>query len=138
MKNCTTDPRGSSTTPSKPERPEFTFTVDIVRGAATLGITFEHLVSMVRNSSRITHPNGNRRYYGYLFYVEGDKVLRFLRLDGVPIVVPSPDSLKCESCKGTKRIKVYDQCPMCEGLGCNSCDGGLVQSSIACPACTTH
>lgn len=94
---------------------EFFFPVDIIEQASALGITHEKLKDMVRYSTRVTHPLGNRRYEGYLFLVQGDKVLGFGKVD--------------------ERVG-DDKSAGRNGIGaCPYCDRGLVRSSIPCPHC---
>lgn len=135
----------------KPNR-SFLCPLDIVIAAKREGIGMEQLQEMVRCSTRITHPLGNRRFRGYLFMVEGNKILAFGRLQDVAITEPEEakketvhhsissvdDELgghQCHHCKGSGRVSVFNQCEACNGAGCNRCDEGLVPSSIPCPMC---
>lgn len=111
----------------------------VLADAATLGITQEHLLYMVQHSTRITHPKGNRRFHGYLFRVDGNNVSGFCRLDGVPLSTPVKNTIRvkndCDKCHGTRKVKVFDVCPKCDGVGCSYCEKGFIPTAIPCPAC---
>lgn len=42
----------------------------------------------------------------------------------------------CETCKGTKVLSNYEQCPKCHGDGCSSCSKGKIRVEFVCPDCT--
>jgi hypothetical protein len=84
------------------------------------------LQDMVVHSTRITHPDGNRRYHDYLFMVEGSRVVAFGKIE---------ELFKCEQCRDTGTIRTFDECGACDGVGCEHCDLGLIPSSIPCPMC---
>jgi RecJ-like exonuclease len=42
---------------------------------------------------------------------------------------------KCDKCKDTKKVKVFDVCPKCDGVGCNYCEKGFIPTMIPCPQC---
>lgn len=126
----------------------FLIPLDIVAAARKEGLGLEQLQEMVAHSTRITHPNGNRRYAGYLFMVEGNRVVAFGRLQDNAITeaeeqvdhhqaLSSVDAelFHCPHCKGVGKVLSFDECPRCDGGGCSKCDKGLVPSSIPCPAC---
>lgn len=133
----------------------FLIPLDVVAAARQEGIGLERLQEMVRLSTRITHPQGNRRYAGYLFLVEGSKVVAFGKIQDVAITKPDAErsvpahaslssvdeelevTYRCEHCKDSGRVQAFDPCPHCDGVGCPKCDEGLVPSSIPCPMCAS-
>jgi hypothetical protein len=92
---------------------EFFFPLDLIDMAESLGISRRKLADMIRRSTRITHPNGNRRFGDYLFQVDGDRVTAFGRVDELSPAHPRTD------------------------VPCPRCDGGLVRNSIPCPECSS-
>lgn len=126
-------------------RKEFLIPDTIKQKAQELGIRSPQAIQeMLRHSARITHPLGNRRYNDYLFMVEGEVVKWMGRVtDFVPPPAPQPPAVvsqppavvRCESCRDTGRMPVFDQCEHCEGVGCSHCDEGLVPATIPCPLC---
>ena len=111
----------------------FLIPISLVTRAAKEGISLADFQSMVGRSARFTHPEGNRRFHDYLFLIEGRKVLSFQKLsEGVEDEV----FYKCETCKDTTKIPVFDVCEHCDGVGCKHCDAGLVRNTIPCPACS--
>lgn len=132
----------------KPRR-EFVLPESVQQKAQQLGIrSIQAVQEMLRMSARITHPLGNRRFNDYLFMVEGDTVKWMGRVTDVAppvVVVPPPPPpvveipallrVRCESCRDTGRMPVFDQCEHCEGVGCAHCDQGLIPATIPCPSC---
>jgi hypothetical protein len=131
----------------KPRR-EFVIPETVQQKAQQLGIrSIQSVQEMLRHSARITHPLGNRRYNDYLFMVEGEVVKWMGRVTDVappvapPVVAPPAAPVaallrpKCEACRDSGRMPVFDQCEHCEGVGCAHCDQGLVPSTIPCPSC---
>jgi RecJ-like exonuclease len=108
--------------------------IKLVTKAARDGVGLPELQDMLRRSARFTHPDGNRRFHDWLFNIEGRKVISIKRLQPEQEDVYEPH-YKCEYCKDTKRISVFDPCPRCDGEGCQSCDEGLVPSTIPCESC---
>ncbi len=99
---------------------EFFFPLDIVTAAAKLGIAQDKLADMIRRSTRITHPNGNRRFENYLFNVEGDRVTAFGTLDE-PAVQSIAKDMLCPRCD-QGLMPTLIPCPICGGRGCEGCD----------------
>lgn len=129
------------------EKRVYCFPVEIVRAAEKEGIDFETLNDMVKRSARITHPQGNRRYNGWLFMVEGNDVLGFGKIQDtgeadretprLQVISSVDDELGlCGTCSGSKKIAAFDPCEKCDGRGCKYCDKGLVRGQIACPVCS--
>jgi hypothetical protein len=116
-------------------RKEFLLPDTVQEKARQFGVPPAKLQEMLRHSVRITHPLGNRRYNDYLFMVEGFLVLSVGRVTDIPPPVAALLSFKCEACKDTGRMPVFDQCEHCEGVGCSHCDEGLVPATIPCPSC---
>lgn len=108
---------------------EYFFPIDLIDAALKRDLTLPLLNNMVRRSTRITHPLANRRYEGWIFMVEGDRVTAFGCLADEPKV-------KCKSCYDTRRVRTFDECERCQGKGCRYCDEGLVPSAIPCPTCS--
>jgi len=100
------------------------------------GVSVEKLQFMLQRSARCTHPAGNRRYHDYIFNVEGNRVLGFLH---EPEMAEDEDTdhqvYKCDVCKDTRKVQVFNECPRCHGEGCPKCDEGLLAGSIPCPEC---
>lgn len=131
------------------EERDFLFPLGIILAAEKEGLSVETLREMVRHSTRITHPLGNRRYNGFIFKIEGDEVLAFGRIPDVAVIVPEEMvaahpavstvdaelTPHCESCSDTGRIRVFDTCGRCDGVGCKYCDAGLVPGSVPCAFC---
>jgi hypothetical protein len=70
---------------------------------------------MADRSARVTHERGNRRFHDYVFVVVDDVVeeLSFI---------------------GADQVAVFDECPHCEGAGCQHCGGtGFVKGFIPDP-----
>jgi hypothetical protein len=121
---------------------EFFFPLAIVEEAAKQGIKVDELKIMVRHSTRITHPLGNRRYKEWLFMVEGDRVIAFGKItDMLPKAGPRssavvhPDGRRqCPECDaGLVRSAVV--CPECGGEGCSFCDAGWLITFNECERC---
>lgn len=115
---------------------------EVLEKASGLGISKEHLSDMVNASTRITHPKGNRRYYDFVFMLEGKTVSYFGRIDGKEEEntkrenkITTPIAVNCIACHGTRKIPVFDECDSCDGAGCIHCDKGLVPAFIDCPDC---
>lgn len=89
---------------------------------------------MVRLSARCTHPDGNRRYEDFIFMVEGNRVVSIV-IEGELLALEEAMNYRCMTCRDTNRVRVFDQCEHCDGVGCTKCDAGLVPSSIPCPTC---
>jgi len=130
----------------------FNIPLDILAEAKRQDISLEQLQDMVMHSTRVTHPDGNRRYHDYLFMVEGSRVVAFGKIHEVPVkkkeipqlpkVAPQIDVMtgeeyyKCEQCKDAGVVRTFDECVECDGSGCEYCDQGLVPSTIPCPVCS--
>lgn len=128
---------------------QFFFPLTIIQAAEREGISVSTLNDMVRHSTRITHPKGNRRYNGWLFTVEGNDVIGFGKIQDMaepetveekkahePVSsVDEELAFRCSVCEDRKRVVVFNPCSRCNGEGCKYCDRGLVQGSIVCVAC---
>lgn len=115
----------------------FLIPLNVILAAKKEGYGLEKLQDMVRLSARCTHPSGNRRYEEVVFMVVGKRVVSFTKLvPEVPQEEQAPQKFyRCDTCHDTHRVQVFDQCDLCEGVGCSKCDEGLVPSSIPCPMC---
>lgn len=127
------------------------FPTKTIRKAKELGLALADLNGMVVKSARITHPKGNRRYHEYLFDVQGDIVrdiyhmtkeeIRDEKAREVQGFIPSDvprihKHYRCETCRDTGKMQVFDECEACYGAGCHRCDEGLVPAQVTCPDCT--
>lgn len=138
------------------EKRGFLIPLNIITQARKDGLGLERLQEMVRLSARCTHADGNRRYKDAVFMVVGKRVVKYTKvgaditLQGEPDPVPMPPATqqpirvepppqvhyyRCEICKDTGRVQVFDPCEHCDAVGCNKCDEGLVPSSIPCQMC---
>ena len=65
-----------------------------------LGSDPEEIVSLIgefaRHSARVTHPQGNRRYGGYVLDVDGTRIYGLAKFDGQPV---------CPDCYGTGLLR---------------------------------
>lgn len=127
----------------------FLIPLDVITAAKQGGINLQTLQNMVMHSTRFTHPQGNRRYNGFLFMVEGNRVTAFGRISTLPLVEGDP-AVKtstaavsvdmamsdCSYCKDTGVVSAFDECEKCSGVGCKYCDEGLIPSSTPCPMCS--
>lgn len=129
----------------------YLLTVRVVLQAREMGLSTDQFHDMVQHSARITHADGNRRYHEYLFNVEGDRVLAFRKLSEQEIAdeehrvrtftrppreQPDYTFYRCETCRDTGKMLVFDQCDYCQGRGsCTHCDEGLVPRKVNCPDC---
>lgn len=112
----------------------FLIPLSIVSKAAKEGVGIAALQEMLGKSARCTHPQGNRRYHEYLFKIEGQRLTSFVKIEDDED--DDGDEYKCESCKDTLKVIVFDECGYCHGVGCKFCDNGLIANAINCPACT--
>lgn len=79
------------------------------------------ILEMVRQSAKVTHPFGNRRYEDYVFKMDGKKV------EGIGLFAGgSGNGTGKQRGEGDGRSTYYDDCPRCDGMGCDHCDDGLV------------
>ena len=117
----------------KVKRKKYFLPLPIISKASKFGISLEKLREMVVLSARVTHPAGNRRYHDFIFQVEGEEILDIIKVEGGE--GEEEPFYKCEACQDTKKIAVFDECPLCEGRGCRRCDGGLIRNFILCPTC---
>ena len=127
----------------------FLLPVSVVVQAKKMGVSAEKLQEMVRKSARITHPDGNRRFHEFLFMVEGERVKAIKQMSNqehqaeerkvqgwiAPPKEPPAPFYKCETCRDTGKMVVFDECDRCYGAGCRSCDDGLVRREVDCPDC---
>jgi hypothetical protein len=136
--------------------------IKVLSEAKRLGVTLTDLHEMLKKSARITHEKGNRRYHDVVFSVTGDRVDGLYRMttDEVsaeeqmlssyvrssemptseqrnPTTHTTTPTLfyRCETCRDTGQMRVFDECEVCHGRGCRHCDEGLVPSSVNCPDC---
>ena len=119
----------------------------VIEKARKSGIPLADLQLMVRHSTRVTSTLGNRRYHNVYFMVEGNKIMDLhVGVEEVDIQTDH-SSLKieqdkkrydCSFCNDTKKIRAFDECGYCEGVGCKFCDEGLVPSNIPCPMCVNR
>lgn len=131
---------------STPQAKGLLMSLRVVRKLRDLGLNPEVAKDMVHRSARITHEKGNRRYHQYLFQVEGHKLVDVAEFNERPAHRESrfeeteDDGVayKCETCKDQRKVRVFNECPKCYGVGCKRCDEGLIPSSIPCPDCTTQ
>ncbi len=84
------------------------------------------IVQMVRDSARVTHPMGNRRFEHYVFLVDKGMVKSISRFSNDVV-----SSTACAVCGGSKQLITYDGCGLCDWSGCWSCR--LVRP---CPECS--
>jgi len=113
----------------------FLIPLDLIVRARKAGINMERLQDMVRLSARCTHSKGNRRFEDTVFMIVGKRVVNFTQIEP-EVAIEEPEKFyRCVTCQDTKRVRVFDQCDHCEGLGCPRCDEGLVPGNIPCPAC---
>ena len=127
------------------------FPTKTIRKAKDLGLSLVELNKLVTQSARITHHKGNRRYHEYLFDVQGDVVRDIYQMtpeevkeEGVretqgllPKSIPRIHKVyRCETCRDTGKMQVFDQCESCRGAGCHGCDEGLVPAQVTCPDCS--
>lgn len=92
--------------------------------------------SMVSNSVPVTHKVGNRGFEGFVFRVVNKRVLAVgLKKKDLPGRALAG---LCIYCQGTKKVTVFDVCPICEGVEPEhcSCAGAGVRRMIPCPSCT--
>ena len=83
----------------------------------------KEICRMILNSAPVTHPQGNRRYDDWIFYVH-ENVVKRVHL------------IKCQTCDDRKRIEVQDECERCAGTSCMFCHNkGYVVNMIPCPSC---
>lgn len=84
------------------------------------------LEEVIKKSAIITHPQGNRRFHGWIFDVQGTRVVRATKLDserefivyeecpgcrGTGWPGPKGEGSKCSTCKGDGEIKVTRRLP---------------------------
>ena len=117
------------------DRRRFLIPLNLVTQVREKGIPLDKLQEMVRLSARCTHADGNRRYEDFIFMVEGNRVIS-VAWSGEKL--EADKIYKCQMCKDTDKIRVFNECPTCEGVGCTRCDGGLVPGTIPCPACSLN
>lgn len=103
------------------------------RKAEYLGIAYGDDVSavlsmMVSESAQTSHKRGNRRYGSFVLKVQDGKIL--------DVFIDDISKAFCPDCFDSKVSKVWEQCEVCEGDGCDDCfsEGGRV-TTIRCQAC---
>lgn len=94
----------------------------------------EEVLDMVRNSARVTHPEGNRRYKHYVFKVDNGRVSNVSKYH----VGITEQKGKCTVCGDTRKLVVWDDCD-CKDTnsqgGCSLCEDGLIRRELVCPEC---
>lgn len=124
--------------------------VKVLLHAKDLGLGLKDLTDMLNRSARTTHHQGNRRFHEFVFRVEGSKVKSIFRMskeemraernktfiqeETVP-TEPVTAYYKCETCRDTGKMVVFDECEACRGVGCRYCDEGLMRREVRCPNC---
>ena len=124
--------------------------VKVLLQAKEFGLELQDLTDMLNRSARTTHHQGNRRFHEYVFRVEGSRVQSIFQMSKEEMkaernktfaaeepVDPAPreEYYKCETCRDTGRMVVFDECEACRGVGCRHCDEGLVRREVRCPNC---
>jgi hypothetical protein len=102
-----------------------------VQAARDLGVEGDVeavLSDMARNSARVTHPDGNRRFEGWVLMVDGDRVVSVSRMNVTVEEEPEgaefdPAAAGCAVCHGYKVVAVAEECAACDGVGCAACGG---------------
>ena len=131
------------------EENAYCFAVQVISAAERVGISAGMLDKMLKHSTRITHPNGNRRYDKWLFMVEDHDVVGFGRVDTSSVFLEAEQqpgnavsgmstdlvAYRCEECKDKKMTPVFNECDACFGAGCKGCRDGLVKGYIPCMDC---
>jgi len=113
----------------------FLIPLEIILRAGKEGIGIERLQEMVRLSARCTHARGNRRFESVVFMVVGKRVVNFSHIEEETKPEVPEVYHRCNICKDTGKVRVFDQCEHCDGMGCSKCDQGLTPGTIPCPMC---
>jgi len=109
---------------------DLNITDDVLHKATLLGFgdcskdTLIQLREALWLAVKTKHFHGNMRYKDWVFLVKRRTLI------GLHLI-------KCNSCDDSKRITVYEECPVCYGDGCKRCNGkGDVRGMIPCPDCS--
>jgi len=105
----------------------FAIPEEIAIQAEAEGLPRPELQRLVDHSTRATHARGNRRCGEWVFLVQGGVVLNYTKDDA--------HGFRCQACRDSGKIVVFDEHEPCHGQGCEECDNGLRRSFVACPAC---
>lgn len=89
---------------------------EVVAFAIKCNLTAAQAEEMARRAAITKHPQGNRRYHNWLFQINGTYVVSMVNLD-VPAAKEAPPTKV-----GEKEFVMYDECPKCEGEGCEACN----------------
>lgn len=88
---------------------------DFLRGEGLFGRVEE----IVRQSARVTHPNGNRRYHHY--------VLNVSETGKSTVLCDVTDTRKLGGTGGPEEFVAFEDHEACGGKGCGDCDLGTIQ-----------
>lgn len=94
------------------------------------GIRKEDFLGMVKKSAIATHAKGNRRYYDYIFLVEGEEVVSVSTLGLFNVdkkTFDKPNTSRHNTPTPQDTFLVYEECPKCLGKGCAFCEKGEVK-----------
>ena len=125
---------------------DFVVTEVAVRQARKLGLRGNlrwHIGDMAKRAAQITHPDGNRRFHGFVLEVVDRQVRsivyvpsldhEFLQADRI-----YPQARSCQFCRGRMVRVSYEEHEPCDGSGCGGCEGGLVRVERRCKAARTR
>lgn len=125
------------------------FSGEVKEIIAKVGISPDTLNDMVKKSVPVNHPQGNRRYNGWLFNVNNGQIKNAVRTQDIgeaeqergritfePLSSVDTELDLCETCFGAKKVNAFNPCERCDGKGCKYCDKGLIPGEIPCPVCT--
>ncbi len=100
-------------------------------------ITKKDIAFYVDNATVCTHPKGNRRYQEWVFKVEKGRVSQATKNGKGE--KQGKFGAGCDACDRTGESKVFEACPMCDGMGCRYCGGeGGKLITIPCQYCSYH